>query len=56
MQFWNVLNLIKMSFCLQQSVDYGKMAEILVHRAASADEFTRLTSFTWVFYALVSQF
>lgn len=33
---------------LGQSVDYGKMAEILVQRAAAPDEFTRLTSFTWV--------
>jgi vacuole morphology and inheritance protein 14 len=30
------------------SVDYGRMVEILVQRAASADEFTRLTSITWV--------
>ncbi|CAM6095577.1 unnamed protein product [Calypogeia fissa] len=30
------------------SVDYGRMAEILVQRAGSADEFTRLTSITWV--------
>ncbi|KAL3830688.1 hypothetical protein ACJIZ3_019490 [Penstemon smallii] len=30
------------------SVDYGRMAEILVQRAASPDEFTRLTSITWI--------
>ncbi|GFZ15837.1 ARM repeat superfamily protein [Actinidia rufa] len=30
------------------SVDYGRMAEILVQRAASPDEFTRLTAITWV--------
>nr|PNR49916.1 hypothetical protein PHYPA_011813 [Physcomitrium patens] len=30
------------------SVDYGRMAEILVQRARSLDEFTRLTSITWV--------
>jgi vacuole morphology and inheritance protein 14 len=30
------------------SVDYGRMAEILVQRASSPDEFTRLTSITWV--------
>ncbi|XP_024389765.1 protein VAC14 homolog isoform X1 [Physcomitrium patens] len=30
------------------SVDYGKMAEILVQRAAAPDEFTRLTSFSWL--------
>ncbi|CAN4090468.1 unnamed protein product [Withania somnifera] len=30
------------------SVDYGRMAEILVQRAGSQDEFTRLTSITWV--------
>jgi vacuole morphology and inheritance protein 14 len=30
------------------NVDYGRMAEILVRRAGSTDEFTRLTSITWV--------
>eukprot|EP00250_Pteridium_aquilinum_P009774 c18928_g1_i1 orf=170-2287(+) len=30
------------------SVDYGRMAEILVQRARSADEFTRLTAITWI--------
>ncbi|KAK3002902.1 hypothetical protein RJ639_019999 [Escallonia herrerae] len=30
------------------SVDYGRMAEILVQRAASPDEFTRLTAITWM--------
>ncbi|KAJ4843721.1 PtdIns(3,5)P(2) sythesis regulation factor [Turnera subulata] len=30
------------------SVDYGRMAEILVQRAASPDEFTRLTAITWI--------
>ncbi|XP_055802720.1 protein VAC14 homolog isoform X1 [Solanum dulcamara] len=30
------------------SVDYGRMAEILVQRAGSQDEFTRLTSITWI--------
>lgn len=30
------------------NVDYGRMTEILVHRAASPDEFTRLTSITWI--------
>ncbi|KAJ7541111.1 hypothetical protein O6H91_10G046700 [Diphasiastrum complanatum] len=30
------------------SVDYGRMAEILVQRAKSPDEFTRLTSITWM--------
>lgn len=34
--------------CSWQSVDYGRMAEILVQRAGSTDEFTRLTSITWV--------
>ena len=33
---------------LLKSVDYGRMAEILVQRAASHDEFTRLTAITWV--------
>ncbi|CAN0877100.1 Protein VAC14 homolog [Linum grandiflorum] len=30
------------------SVDYGRMAEILVQRAAASDEFTRLTAITWI--------
>eukprot|EP01018_Ginkgo_biloba_P020691 Gb_18820 [translate_table: standard] len=30
------------------SVDYGRLTEILVQRAASPDEFTRLTSITWM--------
>ncbi|KAJ7283107.1 hypothetical protein O6H91_Y347400 [Diphasiastrum complanatum] len=30
------------------SVDYGRMAEILVQRARSTDESTRLTSITWI--------
>ncbi|KAL8205190.1 hypothetical protein R6Q57_008741 [Mikania cordata] len=30
------------------SVDYGRMAEILVQRASSSDEFTRWTAITWV--------
>nr|KJB15355.1 hypothetical protein B456_002G172300 [Gossypium raimondii] len=33
---------------LVKSVDYGRMAEILVQRAASPDEFTRLTAITWI--------
>lgn len=32
----------------EKNVDYGRMAEILVRRAGSPDEFTRLTSITWV--------
>ncbi|KAM7484705.1 hypothetical protein LguiA_000714 [Lonicera macranthoides] len=30
------------------SVDYGRLADILVRRAASPDEFTRLTAITWI--------
>ncbi|XP_048502612.1 protein VAC14 homolog isoform X3 [Beta vulgaris subsp. vulgaris] len=30
------------------SVDYGRMAEILVQRAGAPDEFTRQTSITWI--------
>ncbi|CAI9779134.1 unnamed protein product [Fraxinus pennsylvanica] len=30
------------------SVDYGRMTEILVQRAVSPDEFTRLTAITWI--------
>ncbi|EXB51615.1 hypothetical protein L484_012907 [Morus notabilis] len=33
---------------LLKSVDYGRMAEILVQRAASPYEFTRLTAITWI--------
>lgn len=33
--------------CLQ-SVDYGRMAEILVQRASTQDPFTRQTAITWV--------
>ncbi|MFS8022698.1 putative vacuole morphology and inheritance protein [Helianthus anomalus] len=29
------------------SIDYGRMAEILVQRAAAPDEFTRWTAITW---------
>ncbi|CAN1796521.1 Protein VAC14 homolog [Linum perenne] len=36
------------SLLLLKSVDYGRMAEILVQRAASSDEFTRLTAITWI--------
>jgi vacuole morphology and inheritance protein 14 len=39
---------VLMGWLVKQSVDYGRMVEILVQRAASADEFTRLTSITWV--------
>lgn len=30
------------------SVEYGRMAEILVQRAGSVEEFTRLTAITWI--------
>lgn len=36
------------TFADLKNVDYGRMAEILVRRAASHDEFTRLTAITWV--------
>lgn len=32
----------------EASVDYGRVVRILVARAASTDEFTRLTAITWV--------
>ncbi|WJX68958.1 hypothetical protein P8452_53273 [Trifolium repens] len=35
----------------QESVYYGRMAEILVQRACS-HEFTRLTAITWIFKPL----
>lgn len=41
-------NFVTLSLGYEQSVDYGRMAEILVQRAKSGDEFTRLTSITWV--------
>ncbi|KAI3717491.1 hypothetical protein L1987_69138 [Smallanthus sonchifolius] len=31
-----------------KAVDYGRMAEILVQRASSSDEFTRWTAITWI--------
>ncbi|KAL8142084.1 hypothetical protein V2J09_015116 [Rumex salicifolius] len=31
------------------SADYGRMAEILVQRARSSDEFTRQTAITWIY-------
>ncbi|KAK6122422.1 hypothetical protein DH2020_043864 [Rehmannia glutinosa] len=39
---------ILLTMLLLKSVDYGRMAEILVQRAASPDEFTRLTAITWI--------
>ncbi|KAL6648540.1 hypothetical protein ACP70R_012764 [Stipagrostis hirtigluma subsp. patula] len=33
---------------IKNSPYYGRMAEILVRRAGSSDEFTRLTSITWI--------
>ncbi|THU64321.1 hypothetical protein C4D60_Mb01t25220 [Musa balbisiana] len=36
------------AFLCVSNVDYGRMAEILVQRAGSPDEFTRLTSITWI--------
>ena len=43
-----ICNFLTRAVLLLKSVDYGRMAEILVQRAASADEFTRLTAVTWV--------
>jgi hypothetical protein len=40
----------------EKNVDYGRMAEILVWRAGSTDEFTRLTSITWVILVLPLMF
>ena len=33
---------------VSKSVDYGRMAEILVQRAGAEDAFTRQTAITWV--------
>ncbi|CAI7830393.1 unnamed protein product, partial [Closterium sp. NIES-53] len=35
-------------FFPSQAVEYGRMMEILVQRAGSSDEFTRLTAVTWI--------
>ncbi|KAG8503447.1 hypothetical protein CXB51_001593 [Gossypium anomalum] len=46
-----VLKILMLRFSVLEifmSVDYGRMAEILVQRAASPDEFTRLTAITWI--------
>lgn len=43
-----ICNFLTRAVLLLKSVDYGRMAEILVQRAASPDEFTRLTAITWV--------
>lgn len=40
----------------EKNVDYGRMAEILVRRAGSTDEFTRLTSITWVILSFIYVF
>ena len=46
--FVHFCNFLTRTVLLLKSVDYGRMAEILVQRAASVDEFTRLTAITWV--------
>jgi hypothetical protein len=46
--FVHFCNFLTRTVLLLKSVDYGRMAEILVQRAASLDEFTRLTAITWV--------
>lgn len=43
-------NFLTRAVLLLKSVDYGRMAEILVQRASSPDEFTRLTAITWVLW------
>lgn len=51
--FWNKFGYLS-SFVfpdysvISKSVDYGRMAEILVQRAEATDEFTRQTAITWV--------
>lgn len=44
----SIWNFLTRAVLMLKSVDYGRMAEILVQRAASPDEFTRLTAITWV--------
>jgi hypothetical protein len=43
-----ICHFLTQAVLLLKSVDYGRMAEILVQRAGSSDEFTRLTAITWV--------
>jgi vacuole morphology and inheritance protein 14 len=46
--FLFICHFLTQAVLLLKSVDYGRMAEILVQRAGSGDEFTRLTAITWV--------
>ncbi|KAG5068292.1 hypothetical protein JHK85_000669 [Glycine max] len=46
--FLFIYHLLTREVLLLKFVDYGRMAEILVQRAGSPDEFTRLTTITWV--------
>ena len=46
--FLFICHFLTRAVLLLKSVDYGRMAEILVQRAGSPDEFTRLTAITWV--------
>ncbi|KAG4946705.1 hypothetical protein GYH30_042807 [Glycine max] len=46
--FLFIYHFLTRAVLLLKSVDYGRMAEILVHRAGSPDEFTRLTTITWI--------
>ena len=43
-----ICKFLTLAVLLMKSVDYGRMAEILVQRASSLDEFTRWTAITWV--------
>ncbi|WVZ11591.1 hypothetical protein V8G54_016121 [Vigna mungo] len=43
-----ICHFLTQAVLLLKSVDYGRMAEILVQRAGSPDEFTRLTAITWI--------
>ncbi|KAL5174646.1 Protein VAC14 [Glycine soja] len=46
--FLFIYHFLTRAVLLLKSVDYGRMAEILVQRAGSPDEFTRLTAITWI--------
>ncbi|KAK9063662.1 hypothetical protein SSX86_017533 [Deinandra increscens subsp. villosa] len=43
-----IYKFLTLAVLLMKSVDYGRMAEILVLRASSPDEFTRWTAITWI--------
>lgn len=45
---WFICEALNLVFLLLKSIDYGRMAEILLQRAVFFYEFTRGTAITWV--------